>query len=205
MKRVIIAVGGIAALLLAEVSLAAPPVRKPMPGGGNSQDVDYEFNVLADAKVRLKNLPVEFDEKGSPKKYQGDELKKRKGDDAAEQKLIGYKSGYDVLKPGDVVQVSFSRPRNPKDLENTTWSAISGQMLGVITNVDADKEGKVMTVRVSPNGPPQVGDKGGRMKLRDNAAKNVIKADQRQASLIVIVEQAPEPESKGGKRPKKKN
>lgn len=210
MKRIIVAAVGIAAFLVAEMSLAAPPpAKRPMPKGPNSQDVDYEFNVLTDAKVRLLNPPVEFDEKGRPKKLDSEESKKRKGDTPAEQKLPGIKSEFNVLKPGDVVQVTFSRPKNPKDLENTTWSAIAGQMVGVITTVDADKdEGKIMTVRVSPNSPPQVGgDKaGGRMKPRGEAgSRSVIKPDQRQASVIVIVEQAPEPENRGkGVKKKKK-
>jgi hypothetical protein len=207
MKRIIVAAVGIAALLFSEMSLAAPPAKgKPMPKGNNS-DVDYEFNVLEDAKVRLLNPPVEFDEKGQPKKFSSEESKKRKGDTPAEQKLPGIKCEFNVLKPGDVVQVSFSRPKNPKDLENTTWSSVAGQMTGVITNVDADKEeGKIMTVRVSPNGPPQGGDKGGgRMKQRGEAgSRNTIKPEQRQASVIVIVEQAPEPENRGKGFKKKK-
>lgn len=207
MKRVIIGAVGIAALLLGEMSLAAPPpAKRPMPKGPNSQDVDYEFNVLADAKVRLLNPPVEFDEKGRPKKFDSEENKKRKGDTPAEQKLPGIKSEFNALKPGDVVQITFSRPKNPKDLPNTTWSTITGPMVGVITTVDADKEeGKIMTVRVSPNGPPQGGDKGGRMKLRGEAgSRSVIKPEQRQASVIVIVEQAPEPENPGKGFKKKK-
>jgi hypothetical protein len=207
MKGTIITALGIAALLLGEMSLAAPPPKRPMPGKGpNSQDVDYEFNVLADVKVRLLNPPVEFDDKGRPKKLDSEESRKRKGDTPAEQRLPGIKSDFNVLKPGDVVQVSFSRPKNPKDLENTTWSAISGQMVGVITNVDSDKETKLMTVRVSPNGPPQGGDKGGgRMKQRGEAgSRSVIKPEQRQASVIVIVEQAPEPENRGKGFKKKK-
>lgn len=206
MTRIIAAVIGIASLLFAEMSLAAPPAKKPMgKNAASGGDIDYEFNVLEDVKVRLLNPPVEFDEKGRPKKYDGDELKKRKGDSAAEQKLPGIKSEFNVLKPGDVVQVSFSRPKNPKDLENTTWSALAGQMTGVVANVEG-KEGKSLTVRVSPNGPPQTGGNGGgaKMKLRGDAPKNTIKPDQRQASVIVIVEQAPEPESPRGKGFKKK-
>jgi hypothetical protein len=195
MKRTILVAAGIAALVLADMSLAAAPPKRPIPGKGpNSQDVDYEFNVLADVKVRLLHPPLEFDDKGRPKKLDSEESKKRKGDTPAEQRLPGIKSDFNVLKPGDVVQVTFSRPKNPKDLENTTWSSISGQMVGVITNVDSDK---LMTVRVSPNGPPQGGDKGGgRMKLRGEAgSRSVIKPEQRQASTIVIVEQGPEPET----------
>jgi hypothetical protein len=203
MKRVLAAAIGIATILLIEMSAEAQPAKRPMPKGPSNGDTDYEFNVLADVKVRLLNLQPEFDEKGRLKKLEGTEYKQRKGDTAAEQKLPGFKSDFKELKPGDVVQVSFSKPKNPKDLENTTWTAISGGMRGVVTNVD-DKDGKVMVIRVNPNGPPQAGDKGGRMKLRGDAPLNTIKPEVRQASMIVIVEQAPEPENRGKGFKKKK-
>ena len=204
MKRIAVAVIGLASFIVAEMSLAAPPPRKPMqrPGTG---DIDYEFHVLGDVKVRLLNPPVEFDDKGRPKKYDSEEGKKRRGDTPAEQKLPGIKSEYSVLKPGDVVAVTFSRPKNPKDLENTGWTTLSGQMNGVISDIGGSDEGKVMTVRVSPNGPPQAGGGGGkRMRPQGDAPKNTIKPETRQASVIVIVEQGAEPENRG-KRFKKKN
>jgi hypothetical protein len=204
MNRVLAATIGIAAVLFLELSaVEAQPAKRPMPKGSGNGDVDWEFNVLEDVKVRLLNLPVEFDDKGRLKKLEGTEYKQRKGDTAAEQKLPGFKCDFKDLKPGDVVQVSFSKPKNPKDLENTTWTAIAGGMRGVVTNVD-EKDGKVMVIRVNPNGPPQAGDKGGRMKLRGDAPMNTIKPEVKQASMIVIVEQAPEPESRPGKGFKKK-
>ena len=57
-------------------------------------------------------------------------------------------------QPGDIVAVTFSRPKNPKDLENTTWSTLAGQMNGIISDIGGADDEKVMTVRVSPNGPP---------------------------------------------------
>jgi hypothetical protein len=211
MKRMIVAVLGIAALLMTGVSEGAKPGRKPnrqfRPNKANMVVIDYEFTVLNDARVRLMKLPVEFDEKGQPKKYVGEELKKLKGTSPAEQKMMGYKSDFGVLKPGDVVRVSFSRPKNAKDLEKTSWSPLAGSMLGIITNVETDKDARLMTLRVSPNGPPPTaGDNNGRRKKRmqPDAPKNVIKPAQRQASMIVIVEQAPDPEYKAPKRGKKK-
>jgi hypothetical protein len=217
MKRscLVLAIVGIAAFLSVQISLAAGPRIARIPGkgaggrnpAGAAQSIDYEFSVLDSAKVRLANPPVQFDDKGRPKKLTSEEMKKLKGDDAAEQKLTGIKSSFDVLKPGDVVQISFSRPKKPKDLENTGWTSISGGLVGVVTNVDAGKA-KSLTVRVSPNGTPQFDQsgKGGDRQalLRRDAPKNVIKADQRQASVIVIVDQAPDQEMKQAKRKKNK-
>jgi hypothetical protein len=217
MKRLLLvfAIAGIAALMCVEATRGAVPRFRPFPGGGfkpqqrpgagAGQGVDYEFSVLETAKVRLLNPPAEFDDKGNPRKLTSEELKKRKGDDPAEQKLTGVKSDFGVLKPGDVVQITFSRPKNPKDLENTTWTTLSGQMVGVVADVNPGKTSKSLTVRVFPNGPPTAGDGGNRKgMLRGDAPKNVIKPDQRQASIIVIAEQGPDQDARPGKKGKNK-
>lgn len=171
--------------------------------------IDYELPVSETVKVRLKDLQVEFDDKGRPVKLTPEELKKRKGDDAAEQKLPGYKVNFSVLKPGDIVQVSMSKP---KDKEKTSWTA-AGQYLGILLDVDQEK----LTVRVDPAGPPPAGSipgnkggkpdkKGGKTVAKEGGPPKVaVDAEQRQATTILIVEQAPDKEGKRGKEKKKKD
>lgn len=185
-------------------------------------NVDYELTTAEGVKVRIKELQMEFDEKGRVKKYTPEELKKRKGDTPEEQKLSGYKIDYNVLKPGDVIQVSLSRVN--KDKESKSWSS-AGNMVGTVIDVSAN----VITLRVNPNGPPPAanqqggrpgggegkpgagnaerggGGKGGGPQGQA-ANKVVISADKSQATTIMILEQAPEPEGKRGKdREKKKD
>lgn len=168
--------------------------------------VDYVLAVNEGVKVRVKDLAVEFDDKGRPLKMTPEELKKRKGDDPADQKLPGYKSSFSILKPGDVVQVFLSKP---KDKEKTVWIPANQQYLGILLEVDELK----LTLRVNPAGPPPAGSipmtRGGDKKKpgapnntpapKDSGTLRVALDDeQRQATTILIVERAPEKE---GKRP----
>lgn len=170
--------------------------------------VDYVLPINEGVKVRIKDLGVEFDDKGRPMKYTPEDLKKRKGDDAVEQKLPGYKSTFAILKPGDVVQVYMSKP---KDKEKTAWVSANQNYLGIILDVDEVK----MVLRVDPSGPPAAGSipmmrPGGGDKKKPGAApppaakenngppRVALDDEQRQATTILIVERAPERE---GKRP----
>lgn len=197
------------------------------PGGGPGgqaagPSVDYELTAADAVRVRMKDLPVEFDDKGHLKKFTPDELKKKKGDTADEQKLSGYKSEFNVLKPGDVIQVSLSKLNKDKEAKG----GAAGNYVGIIV----DMSDKVITLRVHPNGPvPRAmaapegrGGQGGGKNPENRPAppggkgaegrpggagpaanRVVISADKSQASTIVIIEQAPEPEAKRGKEREK--
>lgn len=194
------------------------------PGGGQGAgpSIDYELTAADAVRVRLKDLPIEFDDKGHLKKFTPEDLKKKKGDTADEQKLTGYKSDFNVLKPGDVIQVSLSKLNKDKEAKG----GAAGNYVGVIV----DMSDKVITLRVHPNGPvpravaapegrggqgggknPEKGERPGGKGPEGRggagapaANRVVIAADKSQASTIVIIEQAPEPEGKRGKEREKK-
>jgi len=62
-------------------------------------------------KVRTLQLPIDFDEKGKPKRYSAQELKDLKGPDP---KLPGYTADFDSLKPEQVVKVYLARKKGAK-------------------------------------------------------------------------------------------
>src|SRR5262245_30982579 len=66
-------------------SLRAAPTR---PAGTRKQ---YILDVADDVQVRVMQLPMQFDDKGKPRKYTSDEIKELRG---ANSKLPGYKSDY---------------------------------------------------------------------------------------------------------------
>lgn len=63
-----------------------------------------DFQADANIKVRVKDLPEKFDEKGNIKRYTREELSALKGKD---KELIGYESSLQSLQPGQVVLVSL--------------------------------------------------------------------------------------------------
>lgn len=81
--------------------------------------VTAEVNFQADAnvKVRIKNLPEQFDEKGNIKKYTREELSALKGKD---KELIGYESSVESLQPGQIVLVSLRSHKKPHSASPAT-------------------------------------------------------------------------------------
>lgn len=75
----------------------------------STQKVD--FQVDENVKVRMKDLPDQFDEKGNIKKYSGAELTALKGKD---RNLPGYESAIESLQPGQIVQVRLSPHKKPR-------------------------------------------------------------------------------------------
>jgi hypothetical protein len=65
---------------------------------------------IDDVKVRTKNPPVAYDDKGNKKKYTAKELKELKGD----SKLPGYSAEFNDLKQNQVVEVSLVRKKSDK-------------------------------------------------------------------------------------------
>jgi hypothetical protein len=75
------------------------------------RNIDIELQPTDDMKVRTLQLPLDFDEKGRPKKYSARELKDLKGSDP---KLPGYTADFDSLKPEQIVKVFLARKKAAK-------------------------------------------------------------------------------------------
>jgi hypothetical protein len=73
---------------------------------------DFDLQAAKDATVRFLNPPMEYDDKGYPKKYTPEELKKLKG---TNPNLPGYEADFEKLKIGDNVRVTFKKPQLNKD------------------------------------------------------------------------------------------
>jgi hypothetical protein len=74
-----------------------------------SQTVDF----MADdnMKVRIKDAPTEYDDKGNPKKHTKAELKELKGPDPS---LPGYTAEFEQVKVGQLIQVYLPKPKQTK-------------------------------------------------------------------------------------------
>ena len=72
---------------------------------------DVKVMTTDDVKVRTKNPPVQYDDKGNKKKYTAKELKELKGNDP---KLPGYTAEFNDLKQNQVVEVSLVRKKGDK-------------------------------------------------------------------------------------------
>jgi hypothetical protein len=73
-------------------------------------DGPIEFVADDDMKIRTLQLPVEYDDKGKPRKLTQKELKERRGSDLS---LPGYEADFDMLKQGQLVNVSLEKPSKP--------------------------------------------------------------------------------------------
>ncbi len=72
-------------------------------------NVDFQAEEVL--KVRIKDLPEVFDDKGNVRKYTAEELKELKGKD---KDLPGYESTADALAVGQTVQVVLKQHHAPK-------------------------------------------------------------------------------------------
>ncbi len=96
-----------------------------------TQKVD--FQVDEKVKVRVKNLPEQFDDKGNIKKYTKEELTELKGKD---KNLPGYESSIDAIKPGQILQVALVVHKKPKPL--STSPSASGKEISTDKAKDKD-------------------------------------------------------------------
>jgi hypothetical protein len=71
---------------------------------------DVEVLPADDLKVRTLNPPLQYDDKGYPKKYTKEELKELKGD----SKLPGYNADLDSVQQGQVVVAYLARKKAQK-------------------------------------------------------------------------------------------
>jgi hypothetical protein len=74
-----------------------------------STSQNVELQAGDDMKVRTLQLPVDFDEKGRPKRYSSKELKELRGSDP---QLPGYTADFDSLKPDQFVRVYLARKKD---------------------------------------------------------------------------------------------
>jgi len=82
---------------------------------------DVKVMTADDVKVRTKNPPVAYDDKGNKKKYTAKELKELKGNDP---KLPGYSAEFNDLKQNQVVEVSLVRKKSDRNAKQPLASVI---------------------------------------------------------------------------------
>jgi hypothetical protein len=68
---------------------------------------EFDLQAIDEVKVRLLQLPVEYDDKGHAKKYSAKELKELKGKDH----LPGYTGSWENLAPGQIVKIYLVPPK----------------------------------------------------------------------------------------------
>jgi hypothetical protein len=202
------------AFVLGNPPKPAPPQNKPNPpkppphhqmpawhpngmphwnGNGNmpkptTAHIDYQLEPTGDMVVRLMSPPLQYDDKGFPKKYTADELKALKGDNP---KLVGYQGDANDLKPGIQVKVYLvkdppaARPAkegekaDQPDKPDQPKYVAAGELTGQLTQVGNTT--KEMTLRVS-----YLTYQGG---ARPNPGMNQKDAPKLQVGMIVVLAQ----------------
>jgi hypothetical protein len=91
------------------LTLAVPQPRYTYPYRITYINRDVDLQATDEMKVRTLNPPVEFDEKGKPRKYTAKELKEMRGPD---RKLPGYTADFESLKIGQIVRVTVARRKS---------------------------------------------------------------------------------------------
>jgi hypothetical protein len=71
-----------------------------------------DFQTSPDVAVRVLHPPEAFDDKGNLKRYTPEELRKLKG---SNPRLPGYEAKQEDLTPGNIVQVTLSPRRRPRE------------------------------------------------------------------------------------------
>jgi len=73
-----------------------------------SKGHDVDLNTAEDVKVRLKNPPTKFDDKGKIVRYTEKELKELKGDDP---KQPGYNGEFTDVRPGTIIEARLVKKK----------------------------------------------------------------------------------------------
>jgi hypothetical protein len=208
----------VAALVLqvsAELAGAGGPQVRKGKGRGVPRIVavhqDIHVQPADDVRVRTKEPPLQFDDKGKPKPYTAQELRELKGSDP---NLPGYAGDYSELKPGQIVRVHLSRntaaDREKPETRNAEpkWVAV-GQLTGRVVRVDnraSTKTGKQkntdapkrktavpneLVVRVESYTLTRGGAKNPPAAKGKDDAKDRTLDDDVLATLIVVLQDAP--------------
>lgn len=113
------------------------------PGGSHypyavkSVTQTIDFHASPDFKVRTQDPPLEFTDKGAPKKYTQAELTKLRGKD----RLPGYESKKEELNTGALVKVTLARPKPVKKGDVTAKEALFGRPNQVTVFLIISKDG----------------------------------------------------------------
>lgn len=119
------------------------------PGGGyyplSTRDVvtAVDFQAAPDYKVRVLELPVEFDDKGKPRKRTQAELKELKGKD---RNLPGYEAKKEELNTGALVKITLVRPKAPPKSEITAKELLNGRKNHVTVITILSKDGNIQSI-----------------------------------------------------------
>lgn len=100
-----------------------------------TQKVEYQAE--ENVKVRIKDLPEDFDDKGRIKKYSREELVELKGKD---KNLPGYESSIDALKVGQIVQATLGAHKKPRPASSSATSAAKNKDGDSDKDKDSEKE-----------------------------------------------------------------
>jgi len=175
------------------------------PGGKNAQQNPYviktetkdvQFWAAEEVKVRFKDPPAVFDEKGNIKKYTADELKELKGSDKT---LPGYEGSVDKLQIGMEVKVTTvkakAKPAPKKDADK------AGE------NKDADKAADKAAADKDKAAADKDKDKAATDKDKDKAAaadkEKDAKPDHKTVVNLILVTNSEVPADKTPPKKKK--
>ncbi len=98
---------------------------------------NFDFQAEETVKVRIKDLPEQFDDKGNIKSYTAQEKSELKGKDKT---LVGYESSIDNLKVGQIVLVSLRVHKDPKPANKLIASVASNKDQDADKDKDAEKD-----------------------------------------------------------------
>jgi hypothetical protein len=172
-------------------------------------NTDYviTFNTLG-GKVRLTNPPIQYDDKGRPKKLTSEDLAKLKGEETGDDKLPGYAAEPTEITTGDTVTITLKMPdpnkkpakddaankddkttpdtktaakdEKPGSKDISDWISAGPPLVAKVQKIDNNSNGVVLTVRVSKQ--KNTTDKN----AKDQTNSQTYDAKQKQATLIVI-------------------
>jgi hypothetical protein len=101
----------------------------------HKENHNIDVDASDDVKVRLKDPPVTFDDKGNVKKYTAKELKELKGD----PKLPGYAGDFDSIHQDQIIQVTLSKmkeaPKKAGKEKDKDADALAGDNKPVATMI----------------------------------------------------------------------
>jgi hypothetical protein len=101
-----------------EIAKASQPQHLYRP-----KNVDVKLRAVEDIKIRWKDPPPDYDDKGNLKKYTKEELKALRGNEG----LPGYKGEYDALRQGQTVAVYLVQKDALKSLKGANLKGSKGK------------------------------------------------------------------------------
>jgi hypothetical protein len=190
------------------------PNPQPNP---NNQPVNRQITINTDyvvtfntvvGKVRLTTPPLQYDDKGQPKKLTSEDLAKLKGDETGDDKLPGYACEITEITTGDTVTITLKMPdpnvkkpakdaatkddkpataddktpskdEKPGSKDIGDWVS-AGQLVGKVQKIDNNSAGVTLTVRVARQ--QNTTDKN----AKDQTNNQTYDPKQKQGSMIQI-------------------